>query len=240
MRYLSLFVLSAYFVFATSYVGTVEPYKKYEYSASISGLVHFVNKKAEFSYIKRAKNIVSLDVSSERIELKYLNKIEKAKSELNRINRQNYKSKESIALLSRYEKLIEKKSYLNSGQSLLDTKQRIDALKNRISKKLFFINKLYLKNILVEKHSFVNAGTKLFTAYDVSKLKIELYVKKEDLEGIKKAKVLINGKPSKFKVSKVSNIKDDIHISAYKVELIKNSSPKSFIFGSVVTVSFVK
>jgi hypothetical protein len=218
----------------------IEPYKKYEYSAKVSGFVNYTDKNLEFSYIKNSKKIVTLDSSNEKSDLKYLKKIYTLQEELNHIDKQNYKNKQNISLISNYEKLAERKNYLLSNKALLSLKQQIESLKLKIKNKSFYIKRLYLRDISVENHIFVNAGKSLFTAYDISKLKINLYVKSRDLQNISKKKLLINNKLSKFKIFKISKIKDDIHISAYKVELIKKNDNRNFIFGEIVNVEFVQ
>jgi hypothetical protein len=79
----------------------------------------------------------------------------------------------------------------------------------------------------VEKDDYVNPGTLLYEAKDLSKGKLEIYVPIGDVEAIKTKTIYIDGEKTDLKINKIYDVADSKHISSYKCEIIINN-PKTF------------
>ena len=235
MRKILIFLSLISFSFAIDYVSKIEPYKHYKVSSLSSGEIEFI-KDVEFSFVDTL--VIQLDDESERIQKESLKSQIDIQKDIVEIKKRQYLSKKEIKRLSKYEKLTEELNYLNAKNTLLNLKQSLAITNTQIRKKAIYANNLYVGEIYVKEKMFVNAGTTLFDAYDISKLAIELFVTKEDLENIKNKEIYIDGKKSSFKIEKISNIKDSVNISTYYVKLIKENSDKSYKFSNLVKVEF--
>jgi len=235
LRKILIFLSLISFSFAIDYVSKIEPYKHYKVSSLSSGEIEFI-KDVEFSFVDTL--VIQLDDESERIQKESLKSQIDIQKDIVEIKKRQYLSKKEIKRLSKYEKLTEELNYLNAKNTLLNLKQSLAITNTQIRKKAIYANNLYVGEIYVKEKMFVNAGTTLFDAYDISKLAIELFVTKEDLENIKNKEIYIDGKKSSFKIEKISNIKDSVNISTYYVKLIKENSDKSYKFSNLVKVEF--
>jgi len=235
LRKILIFLSLISFSFAIDYVSKIEPYKSYKVSSQSSGEIEFI-KDVEFSFVDDL--IIQLDDENERIQKEALKSQIEIQNKIVKIKKRQYLSKKEIKRLSEYEKLTEELNYLNAKNTLLNLKQSLDVINNQIKKKRVFANNLYVGKIYAKEKMFVNAGFTLFDAYDISKLAIELFVTKEDLENIKNKDIYIDGKKSSFKIEKISNIKDSVNISTYYVKLIKENSDKNYKFSNLVKVEF--
>lgn len=79
----------------------------------------------------------------------------------------------------------------------------------------------------MKKGDYVNVGTSLVDAYDVSKGKLTIYLSREDVDLAKTGVMLLDGKESNIKVDKIWDVADTQNISAYKAEILI-PAPKRF------------
>lgn len=230
MRY--IFLLLPIFLFANNYMAKIEPKDEFSIYANTNGEITYLDKNKEMSVVNGV--VVKIDNNLEKENLKLY------QAQLNLLNEklvilQNYYTKfKNITGKSDYEKdekymeIIElKNSIKNLELSIIDTKNTLD-------KKEISLNNLYLKEFVVNKYDYVNTGTKIATAYDISNAKLVVYLNSEDFKEIKNKEIFLDGKKSTAKIKKLDIIPDKTFISAYKLELEIDSKE----FGKSVNVEF--
>jgi len=224
---------------ASTYLAKIEPYDFYQIKSSLSGIVTFVNKQSEFSFIKQKLLLIHLDTKHEDIFLENLEHSLKVQMEIQNIHQQNFKKKSKVKHISEYEKSQEKLLLLNSKQTLLNIKKDIKKSTYQKDKKTFFVENLYLNEIFVNKSEFVDVGDLLYELYDISKIKLTLFMKAEDMSLLKNTTLYVNNIKNDFTIEKVAKVRDMKRVSTYKVILIKsNFDRKNIEFGQIVTVEF--
>ncbi len=223
---------------ATEYFSKIEPYESHTINSEVSGKVVFVDKSKEYSFIDSKSAILKLDTKDENIQLTTLKNSLAFQKESVKIKESNYKNKAKVKQLSIYNKNQEKLYFLEAKQTLENIKRDIKTQQNQIDKKQFFTSNKYLAEILVSLDEYVESGTKLYTLYDFSKSKLELFVKVNDLENLKEKNIFIDDNLSDFKVEKISQVRDEKRVSTYKVILSSINKSKNFNFGKVVKVEF--
>jgi len=100
------------------------------------------------------------------------------------------------------------------------------------------VNKKYIDKIYVREGDYVDVGSKIMDVYDVSKLKIELFVRAKEIEGLKSKKIFVDDKLSSFKIEKISQVQDGENLSSFLVRIVKKNTKPNRYFGSVVKVQF--
>lgn len=238
-KILILTLLSFTAVFAKEYMAQIIPTEKIEIKSQVSGVVKNVKKDLESNFINMNTTLLKINSIDEKIELQKQRQSLSLQKEIVKIKEKNYKAKSRIKQLSLYDKNNEKLSFLESKKELVITQQNIKKLLNEISKKEFKIENKYINKIFVKKDEYVNIGDRLYDIYDVSYLKIILFLTKEEIEDSKKSDMFINGIKSDFKVHKIYKVKDEIKVSRYKVEFIKkNKNLENYFFNKIVKVEF--
>jgi hypothetical protein len=263
MKYLLLFACFLLPLSASVYYAKVEPVQKYSIKANATGKVLDVLEKNE-GKISQGKILIHIDDFLNKSELKTsisnLASLEKTlkltrknlknSQEVAKIRQNNYnrikdlktksrveKDNELISLISAQNQVI---SLENSLQNLLvsisDLKYKIISLKDTIKNKSIRVHKGYLVYAInVKKGDYVNVGTSLVDAYDVSKGKLTIYLSKEDVVLAKSGKMFLNGKESNIKINKIWDVADKENISAYKAEILI-PAPKRF--SNLIKVEF--
>ena len=255
MKYLlSLFVL-ALSLNASIYYAKVEPYEAYSIKATASGEVMSVFKDAE-GKVSNGGVLLQIDdvlnkkeIKSSKTKLVSLRRTMELTSknvrnskEVERIREENYKKIKNLKTKSRTSKDAELINLINASNQVLSLENSLENLKVSISdlefkiatlediikkknvkiKKDFLIYKIY-----ITEGDFVNVGTPLVDAYDISKGKLTIYLSKEDVEKAKNSKIYINDKQSEYKVDKIWKVVDTQNISSYKAEIVI-PAPKRF------------
>ncbi|WP_353662353.1 hypothetical protein [Hydrogenimonas sp. SS33] len=105
-------------------------------------------------------------------------------------------------------------------RQIADTKAQIFQLEDRIGKKAVRAKGLYIYKVAVRPGDYVNPGTLLLKAMDLRKGRLVLYLDPEEVEGIEKKKIYLNGKPTGLKFEKVLKVTDETHISSYRAEIV--------------------
>lgn len=211
MRILSL-IIAPIFLFAGEYYSKVEPVKSFVITSKVSGKVISVNDSLEG---KIAGDSVVVKIDDEVAKINY----EVAKTTYE-IRKDQYNRVKNLSTRSKTEKDNEKISYLNAKQNFINAKD------NYFSRSLR-AEGLYIQDVKVEKGGYVNPGTALVEAYDVSKSKLTVFVTRDDIENIENKKILVEGKEGTYKLDKYSSIADTTYVSSFKVELI-GEAPKRF------------
>lgn len=236
-KILTFALLSFTTLFAKEYMAQIKTYEMYEIKSQTSGIINIVNKNLESKYIKNKELLIKIDSKDEEIDLQKNRNSYEIQKEIVKIKEQNYKAKKRISQLSLYDKNNEKLSFLEAKKELSNLGQTVKKLENEISKKTFVIKNRYIDKIFVDKGEYVNIGDKLFNSYDITKLKISLFLSQDEIKNIDSKALYIENKKSNFKVDKIHKIKDENKISRYKVEFIKdNTKEENYFFDKVVKV----
>lgn len=236
-KILTFALLSFTTLFAKEYMAQIKTYEMYEIKSQTSGIINIVNKNLESKYIKNKELLIKIDSKDEEIDLQKNRNSYEIQKEIVKIKEQNYKAKKRISQLSLYDKNNEKLSFLEAKKELSNLGQTVKKLENEISKKTFVIKNRYIDKIFVDKGEYLNIGDKLFNSYDITKLKISLFLSQDEIKNIDSKTLYIENKKSNFKVDKIHKIKDENKISRYKVEFIKdNTKEENYFFDKVVKV----
>jgi len=233
MKYIiSLLILSMNLI-AQDYYAKVEAVSQYNIKSAISGKVTLSNISKESTFVKDDL-IIKIDDKINKIELKQTqNKIRNQKKILN-IQKQTLNSFNKVSSKSKFDKDKQKIVVLSTQIVLNDLQTKVYTLKDIIKNKNIRVKNLYINKIFVNKDDFVNPGTLLLRAYDLSKGKLIIFVNKNDIQNIKEKTILIDDKNVDVFINKVYKTTDDKHLSSYKVELIL---PKVELFSKLVKIS---
>lgn len=235
MKIVAILVFISSFVFGMEYYSKLEPVDTFSVKAAVSGKVIYTNDKVEGKFVKGNTLIIKLDNDLNKIELAQTeNKLNSLEGML-KIQQKNYERLSSISSKSAYEKDTQKVQVLNLETQKADLLIKIATLKDSIKNKELYSNNLYIYDIAVSVGDYVNAGTLLYEANDLSKGKLEIYIPISDYENILNKTIYIDGKQSDLKINKIYKVADSKHISSYKCEII---IPNPDNFSKLVKVEF--
>ena len=264
MRILLYLILTTALLWGEVHYSKVEPYKLKNISSNVMGEVLYVNedligkKLSAKPFIKIDAEIDKAELVDVKTKLQYLqdtltiNKtILKNLVEVLEKKRINYKKTEALKIKSRIDKDREFYDLIVSENSYNATQKEVYSLKNSIAdlelRRIQLQKSIRDKNIeqkdfvlyslAVKEGQVVNVATPLAKVADLSKGLLTIYVNADELPGITKKSVYINGKKTNYKVSRVLDIADAVNISKYKVQIIINP-PK--IFSKLVKVELKK
>jgi hypothetical protein len=218
----------------SSFYATVKPYETYVVKSAVSGKVIYVNKNIEGK--TASKNmIVHIDDSVNKIELEQLQKKYQSTQEVLEIEKLNYERLLKIRSKSQLDKDNQKIKVLNLESSLADLESNIAKLKDTIKNKNLVEDNRYIYEINIKKDDYVNPGTLLYTANDLSKGKLEIFVPIADVDTLENKTIYLDGKKTNYKVNKIFRVADSKHISSYKCEIIIDK-PK--VFSKLTKIEF--
>lgn len=229
---ISMFLIGS--AFASEYYAKLQPVQSYKIKSSVSGKVIYTNediegKKANNSLIVQIdSNINKIDLEQSRNKLSYIN-------EMINIEQKNYERLSRVSSKPAFEKDSQKLKVVNLKSSKADIIIKIEGLKDTISKKRLIEKSNYISNIAVKKGDYVNPGTLLYEAQDLSKGKLEFFVPISSIDSIKNKKIFLDGKETNIKINKIYSVADSSHISSYKVEIIVD---KVKTFSRLVKIEF--
>ncbi len=226
MKIISLMIALNILLNASGYFAKLEPLETYNIKAAVSGQVIYVNDKIKGSNTSNSI-IVQLNSLVDEMDLKQTKNKFKTIGEIIKIEQNILKKFQNIKSKSQLEKDNQKIKVLNlqNQQSDLLTKETL--LKDKISNKELKEKNRYISNISVKVGDFVNAGMLLYTAVDLSKAKIEIFLPIDEATHNLKKTIYIDGKQTKYKINKLYKVADDKHISSYKCEILIKA-PKNF------------
>ncbi len=229
-----LSLLIACFAYSSEYYSKLMPYESYSIKSAVSGKVIYVNSKIEGSTAKKS-TIIKIDSKLNEIELSQNRKKLASLNSMINIEKLNYERLNKVSSKSKFEKDTQKLKVINYESQKADLIIRIESLKDTIKNKKLVENSNYIFNIAVKEGDYVNPGTLLYEAKDLSKGKLEIYVPIESIESIKDKSIFIDGVKSDVKIDKIYEVADSTHISSYKVELVLNNVNQ---FSRLVKVEF--
>jgi len=220
------FLIPCTFVLASEYYAKVEPIHTYKVKASVSGKVVKANTEFESKFIKKAL-IVKLDDQVNQIDLKQSKlKLDNLK-EIQRLEQENLERFKKVSSKSKFDRDAQRIKILNADSSVNDLETKVATLQDTIANKNLVEQNRYIYEIAVEVGDYVNPGTHLYTAMDLSKGKLEIFIPIDQTEGIKEKTIYIDGEKTDLKISKLYTVADSQHISSYKCEIIL-PEPKNF------------
>ncbi len=226
------FLLLPIFLFANNYIAKIEPKDEFSIYANANGEITFLDKTKEMSMVNGV--IVRIDNALEKENLNLYQTQLKLLNEKLVILENYYNKYKTITGKSDYEKDEKYMQIIELKNSIKNLELSITNTKDILNKKEITLNNLYLKEFIVNKYDYVNAGTKIATAYDTSKAKLVLYLNKEDYKDIKSKEIHLDGKKSNATIKKLDITPDKTFISAYKAEIEIDSKD----FGQSVNVEF--
>ncbi len=226
MRILTLIITLSLSLVANEYFAKLQPLETYNIKASVSGQITYVNN--DINGLKANNSIiVELDSKVDKIELKQTNSKIKTFKEIIKLERSTLKKFQRIKSKSQMDRDNQKIKVLNLENQLLDLVTKKAMLDDKVSKKKLTETNRYISNINVKVGDFVNAGTLLYTAEDLSKGKVEIFLPIDTAMEQESKVIFINGEVTSYKISKLYQVADTVHISSYKCEIILDA-PKNF------------
>jgi len=213
------------------YYGKVEPYQTYNIKADVSGKIIDVNKSSEATnykgiVIKIDKYQNKIDLKNLETQLKNYESILKSQQKILDKKYKTYQIYKNLKTKSELDKDLKFYDYQNSIIVLNQTKNTISNLKAQIAKLKDTISKKsigfknYIYKIDVNKGDYVTPSMPLAVTMDINKVKIDIYVPINEIDGIKTKKIYINDKLSNFKISKIYKVADSKYVTSYKVEIV--------------------
>jgi len=232
MKILSILFIFLNMLFAQDFYAVVKPVETYNIKSSVSGSVVNVYQNLEATKVLE-HTIVQLDNSIDKIDLKESKlKLQNLKEVL-KLEQDTLNSFNKVSSKSKIDKNNQKIKVLNISSSVSDLITKIATLEDKIAKKTIKVHNLYISNIAVKKGDWVNMGSLLFTADDISKYKIDIFIP-IDMD-IKDKIIYIDDKKTDLKISKLWKIADTTNLSSYKCEIILDTK---YQLSKVVKVTF--
>ena len=219
MKILTLFLLTITTIFASEYYAKLEPIESYQIKSAVSGKVIYSNSKIEGLKANNS-TIIEIDSMVNKVELEQSRNKLKYIDEMIKIETNNYDRLNQVSSKSAFEKDTQKLKVINLESLKADMIVKIDTLKDIISNKKLIEKSNYIFNIAVKEGDYVNPGTLLYEAKDLSKGKLEIFVPIAQIDEIKNKEIFLDGLKSDIRISKIYEVADATNISSYKVELI--------------------
>ena len=216
-------LLSSILLNANEYYAKITPIQTYNIKSSVAGKVIYVNDTLESTTVKH-NTLVKIDAKLDQIDLKHTKDKLNITKQIVALEKQNLKRLNNISSKSQFEKDNQKIKILNLKSAITDLKQKIDLLKDKINNKTVTIDNLYIYNIAIKPNDYVNPGTLLLTAMDITKTKLNFFVPISEINDIKNKIIYLDNKKTNYKISKISKVADTKYISSYKCEIILPSS----------------
>lgn len=221
-------------LFANEYYAKIEPVQSYTIKAATSGEVIYTNEAIEGEFASNSV-IVELDSTVDRVDLEQTqNKLALFKQMIE-IERNNYERLKKVTTRSDFDKDSQLLKTLNLQSTQADLNIKIAQLQENIANKKLIEKNRYIYRIDVKKGDYINAGTLLYEAKDLSKGKIELFIPISEVTTLENKKIFMNDEPTELKIHKIYQVADAKNISSYKVEIIIEE-PKAF--SSLVKIEF--
>jgi len=241
-----IFVLMLTFVFADEHYAKLEPYESIIIKSEVNGNVieaksNLEGKVVNGVYIRVDDKLDKLDLKHTQDSLELIKKMisvnqnilpllkrsfEKKRQlylKVSPLSSSSISQKESlyaafVAAKSQYSATLEK--ILNLKNQKVTLEQKIDLLKDRISKKNIRAKNRYLYALNVKKGEFVNVGMPIAILKDLSRAKLTIYLSSDELKNLKSKKIYLDGKVTNLKFNKIWRVADSKNISSYKAEIV--------------------
>lgn len=254
MKNILLWMTLSLGLWASEYYSKAEPFRVYTLQSNVSGLVIKSDEKLEGKTLSK-EAFIRIDDELDQKELRLLiqkkinlqnslelnEKMEKNLSLMIEKKNENYDRIKDLPIKSTVEKDKEFFDLLNTqnqqlstlekletiSSSLSDTKLRLEQLKRSIKDKSIRADEMVLYKLYVKKGQVVAPGMNLAEIADTSRAKLTIFLNADELSGLNKKKIYLNGEATDYAVDKVWPLSDSAHISSYKTEILI-ASPKQF------------
>ena len=234
MKYIVSFLFMVSSILANDYYAKLEPINTYNVKASVSGKVIFVNEKIK-SNISRNNIIIKIDNKINKIELAQTRIKRSNLKKILKIQKDILNSFNKVSSKSKLDKDAQKITILNTQSTISDLNIRIATLEDTIKNKILKEKNAYISDIIIKKGDYVNPGTPLYTAQDLSKGKLEIFVSFDDIDKIKDKEIYVNDIKTSLEINNIYKTADTKHISAYKVEIFVDDV---ITFSKLVKITF--
>jgi len=254
VKLLTIWIFFLGSLFAKEHYAKVEPYMTLTLSSNVSGQVLFVDE-AKLGSVLGEKAFIDIDDTLDVAELKSIEQKIVLLEETLKLNKtiienyemmlerkeKNFERVNALKIKSSVEKDREFYDVVATQNQYISTKKEVENLKIQIND--LKLRKTQLHKTLKDKHlsakgyvlyatlvktgQYVNPSTPLAELADISKAKLTLYLNPEELEGIEKKSVYIDGKKTDYKVDRLWPIADAQHLSSFKAEIVIDA-PKYF------------
>jgi len=221
-------------LFANEYYAKIEPIQSYVIKAATNGEVVYTNEAIEGEFAKNSV-IVELNSAVDKVDLEQTKNKLTLFEKMIEIEQNNYERLKKVTTRSDFDKDAQLLKSINLQSTKADLMIKIAQLKENIANKKLIETNRYIYNIAVKKGDYVNAGTLLYEAKDLSKGKLELFVPISETASLHEKQIYINDTPSSLKIHKIYKVADAKNISSYKVEIIIDQPE---MFSSLVKVEF--
>ncbi len=211
---------------ASEYYAKIEPFETYNVKSAVSGQVVYVNDVIESTTVNN-QFIIKLDSKVDMVDLEQTNNKINSMSQIIKIEKSTLKKFNKISSKSQLDKDNQKIKILNLENQKSDLIVKKATLKDKIKNKNIKEDGKYISNINVKIGDFINAGTLVYTAVDLSKGKLEIFIPISEAKDYKLKAIYIDGIKTNYKISKLYKVADTKHISSYKCEIVIDA-PKSF------------
>ncbi|WP_457605487.1 hypothetical protein [Nitratifractor sp.] len=115
-------------------------------------------------------------------------------------------------------------------RQILDLRQKIATLRDRIAKKNPKVRNRYLYKLLVRKGEYASPGLPLAILDDLSRGKLVIYLSPEEIRELPQKSIWIDGKKRNLRFAKIWKETDEKYLSSYRAEIhLKPEAP----FGSL-------
>ncbi len=246
-KFLLLFLLSSLSLLAKEYYSKVEPYEILSISSNVSGQVTFADEREE-GEVLGSKAYIKIDDKLDRLELENIKKkiallkntlklnekMQKNYEEILSKKQKNYDNIKKLKTKSVIEKDREFFDLVSTQNTLLSTAKEVDNLKVQINDlnlrseqlqksvadKSLSAKGYVLYKLNVKEGQVVNPGMLLSQVADISKAKLTVYLNARDMRAAKSKVLYLNGEKTEYKISRLWEIADSVHLSSYKAEII--------------------
>jgi hypothetical protein len=221
-------------LFAMEYYAKIEPLESYVIKSAVSGKVLRANDAIEG---KKANNseVVKIDSFVNEVELKETKNKLQSMNHMIELEDKNYNRLNKVRSKSAFEKDTQKIKVLSLESQRSDLLIKIAMLEDTIKNKKLMEKNNYIFDIAVKAGDYVTPGTLLYTAKDLSKGKLEIFIPIADAGIIQNKDIYLDGKKSELKIDRIYEVADAKHISSYKCEIIVPNVKK---FSRLVKIEF--
>ncbi|RLA74836.1 MAG: HlyD family secretion protein [Epsilonproteobacteria bacterium] len=229
MKKIFLIVLLSCGLYSSSvlkFYSTSKPLHKYIIKSQVSGSITYINDDIKGKFAKNS-TILKIDDKVDKVRLKQLQNKLYILNKLINIEQKNYNHIKKFKFKSQLEKDAQLTKLLNLKSQKADIKPNITSLQETVSNKTLLSSSDYIYDIAVEVGEWVNMGSPLYEAHDLSKAKLTIYIPIDIAGQIKTKTIYIDDIKTAYKIDKLYKVADKKHISSYKCEIIINS-PTNF------------
>ncbi len=254
MKLIIFTMLSVTLLCAKEHYAKVEPYELKTISSNVSALVEFADIKKEGKVLDKSEYII-LDDKLDKTELSQIEKkmiflnntiafnqeVIKNYDKLLKKKVLNYERIKNLKIKSTVEKDREFYDLINSQNQYINTQKELEniriqlndlklreaILKKSVADKHISSKGFVLYHLHVKEGQFVSPSTPLADLADVTKAKLVIYLSRDEMLHSENKVLYLDGKKSKYAITKIWNIADSKHLSNYRAEIIIDA-PKLF------------